>query len=437
MPVPAAKKITGEVVIPEALIPKIKKEIRSTVDLKEHIEASLGKRATELIEMILAGSFYLEASDIHMEPKKKRVKFRLRIDGVLHDVLFLDLNTYKRILTRIKLLSRLKLNVTSRPQDGRFSIFLEGTSIEVRTSALPSEYGESLVLRILNPKWVVELEDLGLRKDLYENFKEQIQKPNGMIISTGPTGSGKTTTLYAFLQKINRPEIKIITIEDPIEYHLKGVSQSQVDAAKGYDFANGLRAIVRQDPDVILIGEIRDLETAQITIQAALTGHLVLSTVHTNDAAGTVARLQALGEKPANIGPAINMAIAQRLVRKVCKKCAVPTPITPAALSQLRRELKGLPKNIEVPPMKPRMKLPQAKGCRNCNFTGYKGRTGIFEAFFVDDAMEKFILTSPSIAAMREKAIKKGMVLMRKDGLMKVLQGITTIDEVDRVTEKE
>ena len=436
MPVPAAKKITGEVLIPEALILKIKKEIQSILDLKERIEATLGKRVTELIEVILAGCFFLEASDIHFEPKKKRVKFRLRIDGVLHDVLFLDLNTYKRILARIKLLSRLKLNVTSRPQDGRFSIFIESMSIEVRTSSLPSEYGESLVLRILNPKWVVELEDLGLRKDLYESFAEQIKRPNGMIISTGPTGSGKTTTLYAFLQKINRPEIKIITIEDPIEYHLKGVSQSQVDAAQGYNFANGLRAIVRQDPDVILVGEVRDLETAKIAMQAALTGHLVLSTVHTNDAAGTVARLQALGEEPANIAPAINMAIAQRLVRKVCKKCAVSMAITPDVFRQLKKELSGLPKKIKVPLIKPQMKLLQVKGCRDCNFTGYKGRTGIFEAFFVDDAMEKFILTSPSIAEIRERAIKKGMVLMRKDGLMKVLQGITTIDEVDRVTEK-
>lgn len=431
------KKITGEVVIPPMIIKDIKKEVKNISDFKEKIERSLSKSVTALIEIILTGSFYLDASDIHIEPEETRAKFRLRIDGVLHDVLIFDLNIYKALLARIKLLSRLKLNVTTRPQDGRFSILIEESSIEVRTSSIPAEYGESLVLRILNPKWIVSMEDLGLRKDLLEIFKNEIKEPNGMIICTGPTGSGKTTTLYAFLQKIAKPEIKIITIEDPIEYHLKGVSQSQVDEARGYNFANGLRAIVRQDPDVILVGEIRDLETAQIAFQAALTGHLVLSTVHTNDAAGTIARLQALGEKPANIAPALNIAIGQRLVRQICKKCVEFKKIRLEDFKKLKKGLKYLPKQIKIPKIEAGMKISYAKGCRDCNFTGYKGRVGIFEAFLVDDEMERFILTSPSISAMREKAIKKGMVLMRQDGFIKVLQGITTTEEVERVTKEE
>jgi len=382
----------------------------------------------------LAGSFYLEVSDIHLEPKKENLKLRIRIDGVLHDVLNFDLKTYQLLLSRIKLLSRLKLNINDRPQDGRFSILIEDFSVEVRTSSLPSEYGESLVLRVLNPKWVVGMEALGLRKDLLEIFNEQTKKPNGMIICTGPTGSGKTTTLYAFLLKIINPEIKIITIEDPIEYHLKGVSQSQVDEYKGYTFATGLRAIVRQDPDVILVGEIRDLETAQISIQAALTGHLVLSTVHTNDASGAIARLQALGEKPANISPALNIVIGQRLVRKVCPKCVEFKEIPKELLERFKKSLNNLPSGIKIPELKPEIKIPYAKGCKDCSFTGYKGRLGIFEAFEVDDEIERFILKNPSIVDLKELAVKKGMVLMYLDGFIKVLNGITTLAEIERVT---
>jgi len=323
--------------------------------------------------------------------------------------------------------------VTDRPQDGRFSILLDQTPIEIRTSSLPAEYGESVVLRILNPKNLINVEALGLREDLSKVFNKETKKPNGMIIVTGPTGSGKTTTLYAILKKLNKPEVKIITIEDPIEYHLEGISQTQVDAKKGYDFAKGLRSIMRQDPDAILVGEIRDFETAKIALQAALTGHLVLSTLHTNDAAGTITRLQALGEKANNIAPAINIAIAQRLVRKVCKKCVEFKKASPEDLKKIKRALKGLSKEIKIPEITTSIKIPQAKGCKECNSSGYKGRIGIFEFFLNDTDMEKFILTSPSITSMRDLAIKKGMVPIRQDGFIKVLEGITTIEEVERV----
>lgn len=312
---------------------------------------------------------------------------------------------------------------------------MENITIEIRTSTLPAEYGESIVLRILNPKNLIEIEALGLRKDLGEIFEKEIKKPNGMIIVTGPTGSGKTTTLYAVLKRINTPEIKIITIEDPVEYHLKGISQTQVDPPRGYTFANGLRALMRQDPDVILVGEIRDKETAEIALQAALTGHLVFSTLHTNDAAGAIARLIDLGVRPVSIAPAINMVVAQRLPRRVCKNCVEFVLPSQKELEKIKKGLNELKKEI-LPQsfFEPDLKIPQAKGCENCNFTGYRKRVGIYETFLVDDEMERFILSSPSIVDMRELAIKKGMLLMHQDGLIKVLEGITTLEEIERVT---
>jgi type II secretory ATPase GspE/PulE/Tfp pilus assembly ATPase PilB-like protein len=362
----------------------------------------------------------------------------VRLDGILHDVLIFDFKIYQTLLSRIKLLSGLKLNVTDRPQDGRFTILLKGATIEIRASTLPAEYGESIVLRLLNPKSLIEMEKLGLRKDLIKIFEREIKKPNGMIIVTGPTGSGKTTTLYAILKRINMPEIKIITIEDPIEYHLEGISQTQVDPAKGYDFARGLKSIMRQDPDVILVGEIRDLETAEIACQAALTGHLVFSTLHTNDAAGAVARLVDLGVRPVSIAPAINMVVAQRLPRRVCQDCAKFVEPSKEELEKIKKSLAGVKKEV-LPPsfFEKSFKIPKAVGCQNCNLTGYRGRVGIFETFLVDDEMERFILTNPSIVDMKRLAIKKGMVLMHQDGLMKVLEGITTIEEVERVAGAE
>jgi len=431
-----SRKITGEVVISPPKFSHIQKEISNISDYKREIEtALLKKEITEILELILGGALSLDTSDIHFEPEEEKIRLRVRLDGVLHGVLFFDLKIYEALLSRIKLLSGVKLNITDRPQDGRFTISLEEKTVEIRTSILPTEYGETIVLRILDPRGLIEIEALGLRKDLVEIFNKEIKRPNGMIVVTGPTGSGKTTTLYAILKKINRPEIKIITIEDPIEYHLEGISQTQVNPSKGYTFANGLRSIVRQDPDVILVGEIRDKETAEIALQAALTGHLVLSTLHTNDAAGVVARLIDLGVRPVSIAPALNMVVAQRLPRKVCQKCAEFLSPSPTELRKIKEDLKGVRKEILPSSFSDSvLKIPKAKGCLHCNFTGYRGRISIFETFLVDDEMEKFILTSPSTVDIRELAIKKGMVLMRQDGLIKVLKGITAIEEVERVT---
>ncbi|KPJ54727.1 hypothetical protein AMJ47_03800 [Parcubacteria bacterium DG_72] len=424
-------KITGEFQVPKPIADDVEKTVKTIPNFKKKIEQSLKKKTTELIEIMLAGAIRLKASDIHIEPEEEEVKLRVRLDGILQDVLFLDNKIYKALTSRIKLLARLKLNVSDRPQDGRFSILFKDSAIEIRASSLPAEYGESIVMRILDPKNLINVESLGLRDDMTKVFNREIQQPNGMIVVTGPTGSGKTTTLYAILRRLNKPEIKIITIEDPIEYHLEGINQTQVDHKKGYDFASGLRSIMRQDPDVVLVGEIRDLETAQIALQAALTGHLVLSTLHTNDATGTVARLQALGEKPVNISPAINIAIGQRLIRKVCSECKRMEIATTLELKQIKDALKGV--KIKMPEIKSELKIVRAVGCKECNNTGYKGRLGVFEFFLIDDEMEKFILTSPSIVEMKEKAIKKGMITMQQDGFIKVVEGKTTIEEIKRV----
>ncbi len=404
-----------------------KKSIESIASLKEIIEKNLSTSTSKLLEIILKGAIDLNSSDLHFEAQKTKVRLRLRIDGILQEVLGLDLNIYKSILSRLKLISKVKLNIANLPQAGRFTISIEESQIEIRMSTLPTEYGESIVLRILNPEKLISLDKLGLRKDFLELFKKEIKKPNGMIIITGPTGSGKTTTLYAFLKTIHGSGKKIITIEDPIEYHLNGISQTQTNPTKGYDFASGLKAIMRQDPDIILVGEIRDSQTSKIALQAALTGHLVFTTLHTNDAAGTVARLVSLQANPVNIGPAINLIIAQRLVRNVCKKCRVPKKISDMEMKKIKKKLKGIPF-----PSSPT--IFKAKGCKYCNFTGYSGRTGIFEALVVDEEIEKFILKNQSIAALRKEALRKGLTTIQQDGLIKALQGATTLEEVERVT---
>lgn len=429
-----SQKITGEIKISPDILGLVKEKIESISDLEKKINEFSSGNTTELLEIILTGLVLLEASDIHIEPEENRAKIRVRIDGILCQVALLENNIADALTSRLKLMSGLKLNVKDRPQDGRFSIFLEiKHSVEIRTSTLPSEYGESVVMRVLNPKNLIEIEGLGLRKDLLEIFNTQAKKPNGMIIVTGPTGSGKTTTLYAFLKKTQSPETKTITIEDPIEYHLSGISQTQIAPEKGYDFASGLKSLMRQDPDVILVGEIRDAETAQITIQAALTGHFVLTTLHTNDSAGTIARLITLGAKSSNIGPALNMIVAQRLVRKVCPECKELKPPTPEELAKIKKGLTKLPAGIEIPKINASLKIPRAGGCKYCNFSGYKGRIGIFEALIMDDKMEKFILENPSIAAFREETIKNGMVTIYQDGLIKVLEKITTVEEIERI----
>ncbi len=423
--------------------------IANVTEFAKAVSQFFGKNTSQLLEIIFIGAIDLDVSDIHFETEENQIKIRLRIDGVLQDLANISHQEYKPLLSRLKLVSGIKLNISDRPQDGRFSITRSDISgvppaivkhkenIEVRSSTLPAEYGEAIVLRVLNPKSLISLEQLGLRDDLLKIFRKEISKPNGMIMVTGPTGSGKTTTLYAFLKEVQDPTIKVITIEDPIEYRLDGISQTQVEPAKGYDFASGLRAIVRQDPDVILVGEIRDLETAEIALQAALTGHLVFSTIHANDAAGTIARLVDLGTTPPSIASAINLIIAQRLIRRVCLKCVEFKNISSEQLEKISKGLKTLSKNVKIAEITPQTKIPVIKGCEDCGFTGYKGRLGVFEAIIVDEEMDKFIITNPPTSGLKNKAIEKGMVTMYQDGFIRVIEGLTTIEELERMVGTE
>lgn len=416
-------------------------EAAGLVEIYKKLEKE-SKNATHVIEILLSYAIGIEASDIHIEPSPKDAKIRLRLDGVLHDLGIISLESYKFLLSRIKLLSEVKLNIHAKPQDGRFTIRIQKTKedMETRTSILPGPYGESIALRLLLPKTIeMEIKDLGIQNDVRQLIERELKKPNGMIITTGPTGSGKTTTLYAFLKKIASTEIKVITIEDPIEYHLSGITQTQIEPGKGYDFSNGLKSILRQDPDVILVGEIRDLETASTAMHAALTGHLVFSTIHTNNAAGTIPRLIDLGVKPNIIAPAINIAIAQRLVRKLCEYCKKTYEPTKEEEKILRNNLKDVPKKIN-PHTKNfgvRVKIYKAGKCGACNFTGYKGRIGIFEAFLINDEIERLILKNPSEADIKEMAKKQGMITIFQDGLIKILEGITSFEELNRVVSED
>ncbi len=409
-------------------------KVHNLADVAELVKSVIGERKTSRIsrifEIILAGALALKASDVHLEPEDAYVRLRYRLDGILTDITEFDRNTYILLLSRIKLLSGLKLNIKSEAQDGRFTLRINETDIEIRTSLLPGAYGESIVLRVLNPQTIaLPMETLGIESRLLELISLEISKPNGMVIITGPTGSGKTTSLYAFLKKIHTPEIKIITIEDPIEYHLPGIVQTQTK--KEYTFAEGLRSALRQDPDVIMVGEIRDEETAEIAINAALTGHLVFSTLHTNDAAGTFPRLIDLGVNPKIISSAINMAMAQRLLRKICAACKqekTPTREEQQLINQILETIE----NKEMVPIE-HARLWQAVGCDACNKIGYDGRLGIYEAILVDEAIDVCLRTNPSENEIARAAKPQGIFTMRQDGIIKVLRGDTTIEELGRV----
>ena len=428
------KEITGLVKISNERLTKFQKEISSINDLKKIAEKVFSSKATDIVEAVLAGALILKASDVHFEPEKDTVRIRMRLDGVLENLVFMPLLIYNLILNRIKLLSGLKLNIRETAQDGRFSIISGKSAIEIRTSVLPGAYGENIVMRVLDPSIIkLNLENLGIREDDLKIIERELSKPTGMILTTGPTGSGKTTTLYAFIRKILTSDIKIITIEDPIEYHIEGISQTQVEPDKGYTFENGLRSIVRQDPDVILVGEIRDFETAEIAMHAALTGHLVFSTLHTNDAVGAIPRLIDLGVKPPVIAPAINLLMAQRLLRKVCQKCAEKRKITKNELDNFRKILKNLPSRVKLESeLNEESVVLEARGCKECH-NGYLGRVAVMELFEITDEVEKLILKSPAEAELREAAKHAEMVSMAQDAVIKILRRMTTVEETERI----
>lgn len=422
----------------ETLLSKVKSLADIGALIQETVDIKKAYRITRILEVILAGGLSTSASDVHFEPQERDVELRYRLDGVLVPVLSLDHDTFRLVLSRLKLLSGMKLNITNEAQDGRFSIKVHGDEIELRTSILPGNYGETMVLRILNPKSIaVPLEELGLEEKLLKRILNEIARPNGMVLTTGPTGSGKTTTLYAFMRKVknDNPGSKIITIEDPIEYHLPGIVQTQVE--EKYTFGGGLREALRADPDIIMVGEIRDDEVATTAINAALTGHLVFSTLHTNDAAGTFPRLIDLKVSEKVLSSAINVAMAQRLVRKLCQYCRVQRAPTDSERATIERIVAGITDTELVPAQRDSIWDASKKGCEKCGGRGYKGRVGIFEAIFMDATIEEMLRQKPTEREIAAAAKPQKVPTMQEDGVLKVLRGVTTLEELSRMVDLE
>ncbi len=420
-----------------------------TKGAKNKNEENLEKMAEDrpvvkIVDSIIEYAINQDASDIHIEPEEKTVMVRYRIDGILHDIMSLSKNAQDGILARIKILANLKVDEHRLPQDGRFKISNDKYKISFRVSTIPTLDGEKIVIRLLNEDVkILSLEQLGLQQSSLEIVQKNMKKPNGMILATGPTGSGKTTTLYTILNYLNKPEVNISTVEDPIEYRMNRVNQTQINHKIGFTFALGLRALLRQDPDIIMVGEIRDEETAEIAVHAAMTGHLVLSTLHTNDAAGTLPRLNDMGVPPYLIASTTNLIIAQRLVRKICPHCIQSYNLDIEAIKELEKIIdidKILQTLIDKKIITEKGKdlksllFYKGKGCSKCNETGYKGRIGIYETLEITPEISSLIVKKASSKELKEQADKQGMLTMIEDGFMKAKNGITTLEEVIRVT---
>lgn len=391
-------------------------------DLKEMAESNPVKK---LLNLVLLQAIKDKASDIHFEPFEDEFKMRYRIDGVLYEMVPPPRYVALAIASRIKVMANLDIAERRMPQDGRIELALKGVPIDLRVAVLPTLFGESVVLRVLDRSNVqLSLEKIGMRDDELVTFRQLMHKPNGILVNTGPTGSGKTTTLYAALSELNSPEVKILTIEDPVEYDIDGLIQVQIRADIGLTFARALRSFLRQDPDIILVGEIRDIETAQISVQAALTGHLVFSTLHTNDAPSAVARLLDLGMEPFLLTATLEAIIAQRLVRRICMNCKTEYVPTEEQLMEMNLRSEEIGDRVFF----------YGKGCDYCNNTGYRGRLGIYEIMVIDDNMRELIMRRASTSVLRREAIKRGMRTLRDAGLMAIYEGITSLDEVVRET---
>jgi type IV pilus assembly protein PilB len=429
---PQITKVVKGVQVTDEELEKFKEQLKSYEDVQKVMDAA---SVSDIITISMAGALQFGTSDIHVEAEESGIAVRFRIDGVLQEVAKLPEEFWKKIVARIKLISGLKINVTNRPQDGRFTIFLKAGDTDVRVSTIPTTWGESIVMRLLRPSSInVEFGQLGYRPLAEKKLLHEIQKPHGMIITTGPTGSGKTTTLYAILRKLNTPDVKIITLEDPIEYKLEGINQSQIDHSKKYTFGGGLRSILRQDPDVVMVGEIRDLETAEVSINAALTGHMMLSTLHTNDAAGALPRFISMGVKPFLLAPSLNAIIGQRLTRRICEDCKEETQLNEEELAFIKKAVSEIPETSgEVVAPETEWKFYKGKGCKTCNDSGYKGRVGIYEILTMSNEIKAALSESISEYQVRELAKQQGMTTMQQDGVLKVLDGLTTAEEILRV----
>jgi type IV pilus assembly protein PilB len=410
-----------------------KYERKTSAELERIVEEA---PITKAVASILRYGIDGESSDIHIEPLKDKVRIRFRFLGKLYSSIFLPIKAHSAIVSRIKILSDLRIDETRIPQDGRFSIEYEGRKIDFRVSTFPTALGEKVAIRILDPRVGLKtIEDLGLSGKNLEVLKEAIEKPFGMILVTGPTGSGKSTTLYAILQKLNEEGVNIVTLEDPIEYFIEGINQSQIRPEIGYTFATGLRSILRQDPDIIMVGEIRDKETAELAVHAALTGHLVLSTLHTNNALGVIPRLIDLGVPQFLIPYALSLIVAQRLLRRLCDKCKKEVKPTWEIKELILKEIEKLPevekKNLKI---SSDFTIFEPVGCNECNGKGFSGRIGIFEILNITEELGRLILKDPSEDKIFQEAKKQGMLTLRQDGILKVIEGLTTIEEVLKET---
>ncbi|OGK20018.1 hypothetical protein A3C23_03480 [Candidatus Roizmanbacteria bacterium RIFCSPHIGHO2_02_FULL_37_13b] len=394
-------------------------------------EAPIAKIVSTILEFAVKG----RASDVHIEPQENRTKIRYRIDGILQEKLTLPKLIHESLISRIKILSGLKIDEKRIPQDGRFNFKIGAEEVDLRVSTLPTINGEKVVMRLLKKTGgLPSLYDLGLRGPQLKVLEEAIEKPYGIILVTGPTGSGKSTTLYSVLSKLNKPSVNILTLEDPVEYQILGINQVQINPQSGLTFATGLRSFLRQDPNIILVGEIRDKETTQLAIQAALTGHLVFSTLHTNDASTAIPRLVDLGAEPFLIASVLNAVIGQRITRTLCQYCKLSFSPSQEALANISTVLQNfLPKKIQENPQS--VKIFKAVGCEECNHMGYLGRIGIFEVLKVTPEITKLIISHPSADEIEKQAKKESLITMIQDGYLKVLEGITTIEEVLRVAE--
>jgi type IV pilus assembly protein PilB len=439
---------SGVVSVDDKLINEWIQVIKSVEDFKVQAAKVLGDKAstTKVFEVILAGAYALGVSDIHVEPENESIRVRMRLDGMLHDVLEIPLQTFHFFKSRLKILAGVKLNHDAKAQDGRFTIRIASKEVEVRVSLIPGQYGESTVMRLLDPDNIkVDLEVLGYEPYLKKVVFEAISKPNGIVLLTGPTGSGKTTTLYAAMQKIYSEDMKIITIENPIEYKVKGVVQTQVDETSmgeggNYSFASAMRAILRQDPDVIMVGEIRDPETADTAVNAALTGHLVFSTLHTNTAAGAIPRLIGMKVNPKILGSALSLSLAQRLLRKICVNCKedyTPTNEEKKLIDNIISEFnESDKKKVFLEEFNGNFyKLKKGKGCDKCNGYGYKGRLAVHEGIQMNREIEELAGNNPSERDIQKLAGKQGFLTLREDALLKILRGITTVEEALKVVD--
>ncbi len=390
---------------------------------------------SKVVALIIKYAVSSKASDIHIEASEDEVIIRYRIDGQLKKTISLPKHILPAIVSRIKVLSNLKIDEQRLPQDGRFRSKIDGNEIDFRVSTFPSVNGEKVVMRILDSSaGILTLEQLGLIDYSFETLEKNIHKPHGMILATGPTGSGKSTTLYAILDRLNKESVNIVTLEDPVEYNMPGINQSQVKPEIGYTFAAGLRSILRQDPDIVMVGEIRDFETAEMAVHAALTGHTVLSTLHTNDATGAIARLIDMKIETFLIISSVNVIFAQRLVRKVCPDCADIKKPNNTELEEIKNEINKMPKTVREKINLAELKVPNPKGCSKCQDMGYKGRIGIFEVLPIDKEIQELILNGVHASEVKKKAIENGMITLKQDGILKVLKGITTLEEVWRTT---